>query len=190
MDLRPATPADLDAVDDIDAVLESTQYLHVDFANDPEAEITSAQWKIEQRPLREKRIEANPISDDLRFTLKQVITGGDEGVALVFDHEDTVVALLLAQPRPDFGTMELIDLRVDYDYRRQGLATVLLFRLIELAREAGCRAVSVSTISNNAPASVLLRKLGFELSGLDTRRRSNHDLVKEAATLIWYYEIV
>jgi len=48
------------------------------------------------------------------------------------------------------------------------------------------RAVAVESRSNNHPAAALFAKCGFELSGIDTRRWSNHDLVKEAATLLWY----
>jgi ribosomal protein S18 acetylase RimI-like enzyme len=185
MNLRPALPADLDAIDEIDGVLESTNYVHIDVAG----EGLALQWKADSRPLREKKVEANPMSDDVAFTLKQIISGNDDGTAIVAEHDGGVVGLLLAQQRPDFGTTELLDLRVDYDHRRQGLATVLLYRLIETARDADCRAVSAYTTSNNAPAAELLLKLGFELSGIDTRRRTNHDLVKEAATLIWYYQI-
>ena len=36
------------------------------------------------------------------------------------------------------------------------------------------------------PASQFLIKSAFDLAGIDTRRHSNHDMVKEAATLIWY----
>ena len=46
--------------------------------------------------------------------------------------------------------------------------------------------VAAQTLSNNLPAGGLLTKCGFQLSGVDTRRRSNHDLVKEAVTLFWY----
>lgn len=185
--IRPATAADLEAIVEIDSVIESTDYLHVDRGGD----VASLSWKLEKRPLREKLIAANPFDDDTGFVLKQVLGGMDEGIALVAEHDDHVVASLLAQFRPQFETIELIDLRVDFDYRRQGIATVMLFQLIEKAREQeGVRALSCTTLTNNSPAAQLLDKHGWELSGLDVRRRTNHDLVKESATLIWYYEVV
>jgi hypothetical protein len=46
--------------------------------------------------------------------------------------------------------------------------------------------VHAETLANNLPANQMLRKLAFELAGLDTHRRSNHDMVKEVATLFWY----
>ena len=94
--------------------------------------------------------------------------------------------LLLAQPRAARGAMKLLDLRVDFEHRRQGLASGLVYQLIQQAREMGLRAVAAESRANNFPASQLLLKLGFELAGVDTQRYSNHDLVKETITLFWY----
>lgn len=184
MNIRPATPADLDAIREIDSVIESTHYLHID----RDAGESTLSFKLERRPMREKLIAPNPIADDAAFTLKQIVSGMDDGVAMVAEHDDRLVAMLLAQADPDSDTLDVLDLRVDYNYRRQGLATVMLFQLIEKAKELELRAVHATTLTNNDPAAALMRKLGFELSGIDLKRRSNHDLVKEAATLIWYYE--
>ena len=43
-----------------------------------------------------------------------------------------------------------------------------------------------TTHPTTLPAARLLIKCGFELAGVDTQRHSNHDLVKEVASLIWY----
>src|SRR5213076_1893446 len=97
-------------------------------------------------------------------------TVADEGTALVAEHEGVPVALLVGQAQPTHGTLKLIDLRVDYDHRREGLATAMVYQLIQTAREAGgIRAVAAETRANNFPASQLLAKLGFELAGLDAQ---------------------
>jgi len=185
MDIRPAKPTDLEWIAEIDSVVESTDYLHLDRTGTGLA----ANWRLEQRPLREKLIAANPLSDELAFTLKQIVTGADEGVALVAEHGGRAMALLLAQPRPEFSTMEVLDLRVDCELRRQGIATVMLFQLIQSAKDQSLRAVSGRTMTNNVSAALLLQKLGWELAGLDTRRFTNHDWIEERASLKWYYEI-
>jgi ribosomal-protein-alanine N-acetyltransferase len=82
--------------------------------------------------------------------------------------------------------LDLADLRVDYDHRRQGFATAILFQVINEARQGEMRALYAETRANNLPAQSLLRKVGFELGGLDERRHTNHDLLKESATLLWY----
>jgi ribosomal protein S18 acetylase RimI-like enzyme len=182
MHIRPATAADLERLADIDGTVESSEYLHLDRSG----EGLSVSWRLDLRPLRQKLIERNPIDDECRFVLKQIVSGAEEGLALVAEHEQTPVALAVAQVRPELRTVHLTDLRVDYDYRRQGIATVLVYQIIQYAREHELRAVSAETRTNNLPANRLLQKLAFEIAGIDTHRHSNHDMVKESATLFWY----
>jgi GNAT superfamily N-acetyltransferase len=182
MQIRPATSEDLSAVRDIDGTVESPSYLHLERGG----EGLAVSWKLEERKAREKLIEANAIDDDAYFSLKQIVGGVEEGLALAIELNDQPVALLVARKEAEAGTLRVIDLRVDYDYRRQGLGTALVYQAIGWAREAGLRAMAVHTLTNNLPAAALFQKCGFELSGVDTRKHSNHDLVKEAATLFWY----
>lgn len=182
MEIRPARPEDLTDLAEIDGTIESAHYLHL--ARTGEGLTTG--WRLELWPLREQLIEPNRTHPDQLFLLRQIVSGMDEGVALVAEHDEVPVALLLAQPQPEFGAMRLIDVRVDFDQRRAGLATAMLFQLIADARERGLRAVTAETRTNNLPAASFLSKSGFELAGVDTARYTNHDLVKEAATLLWY----
>jgi RimJ/RimL family protein N-acetyltransferase len=182
MQIRPVTPADIDGLYDIDGTIESSQYLHLDRAG----EGLDVSWKLAERPLREKRTLPNRLDEDRRFLLKQIATGADEGIVLVAEHDDAPVALLLAQVEPAFGTIRVHDLRIDYDQRRQGLATAMMYQVIAAAREQELRAVSAECATDNIPAARFLLKCGFDLSGLDARRFSNHDLVKESVTLHWY----
>lgn len=182
MQIRPATASDMARLADIDATIESSQYLFLDRAGDG----LELSWRLEARPLREKLIQSNPIDDERSFALKQIVDRIDEGIALLGEHSDQAVALALARPDPAYGTMRILDLRVDYDFRRQGLATVMVYQIVEHARQRALRAVTAETRTNNFPANQLFQKLAFELTGLDTSRFSNHDLVKETATLFWY----
>ena len=182
MEIRPVQPADLNDLTDIDGTVESSEYLHLERT----AEGLSVTWKLSERTLREPRIERNRLSDDAQFVLKQVASGADEGLAVLAEHEGQKVALLLAQPMPQYGTLRVVDLRVDFDFRREGLGTAMLFQAINHARGLELRAVSAETRTDNVPAARLLQKCGFELAGVDTQRHTNHDLVKEVASLVWY----
>jgi ribosomal protein S18 acetylase RimI-like enzyme len=182
MRIRPVTTADLDGLFDIDGTIQSSEYLHLDRAG----EGLAVTWKLDERPLREKRQLPNRLSDDQQFLLKQIATGADEGIVLVAEHDDVPVALLLAQPEQAYGTIRVHDVRVDYDQRRQGIATAMMFQVIADARERGLRAVTAESATDNIPAARFLLKCGFDLGGLDAQRMSNHDLVKESVTLHWY----
>jgi ribosomal protein S18 acetylase RimI-like enzyme len=182
MQIRPATIDDLEALREIDGTIESLQYLHLDASG----EGIERSWRLEQRPLREKLIESNRLDDEAYFAAKQIVTGADEGTVLVGEYEGAITASLISQPRPTAGTLHIMDLRIDYDMRRQGLGTAMIFQMVQQAREQELRAVSIQTLTNNVPASNLLVRCGFDLSGIDVRRRTNHDMVKESATLFWY----
>jgi ribosomal protein S18 acetylase RimI-like enzyme len=182
MQTRPATTSDVANLLDIDGTIESTQYLHLERSG----EGLSTGWKLDPRPLREKLIESNPLNDERQFLLKQIVMGADEGLALLVEIGDAPIAMALAQARPSDGTMDLLDLRVDYDIRRQGIGTVLIYQIMQHARDMGLRSVSVETRTSNLPANQMLHKLAFEIAGVDTHRHSNHDMVKEAATIFWY----
>lgn len=182
MDIRPILPGDLNRLIDIDGTIESSQYLHVAFVGEG---FTGA-WKIEERPLREKRMQRNPTTDETLFVLKQVVMGTEDGVALLVEHDQVNVGLLVARDDAEYGTLRLQDLRVDFERRHEGLGAALVYRLIAEARSREVRAVAAETRTDNFPAARFLTRCGFELAGLDARRLSNHDLVKESATLFWY----
>jgi ribosomal protein S18 acetylase RimI-like enzyme len=182
MQIRPGTIADLDRLADIDGTVESSRYLHLEQSG----EGLAASWRLEERPLRERVIDPNRLGDEAAFLVKQIVSGADEGMVLVAEHDEAPVALLVAHLRPERQTLHVVDLRIDYEQRRQGIATAMVYQVIAAAREMGLRAVSAETRTNNLPAGQLLAKCGFDLSGVDTRRESNHDVVKEAATLFWY----
>ena len=185
MELRPATAADLDAVLEIDGTVESHRYLHVEQGG----EGLDVRWSLQDRPLRERLILPRPMDDEQRFAFRQFAAGLDEGVATVAVHDGQVVALLLAQPQQPANVLRLLDLRVEFDHRRQGLATAMMYAAVAAARDAGLRAVAADCPANNGPAHALLAKLGFVVAGLDTQRWSNHDLVKETVTLFWYLSL-
>ena len=182
MEIRTAQNSDLARIAEIDGTVDSARYLHLDRAG----EGMEVSFKLEERPLRERLIDRNALDDDRRFALKQVIAGIEDGMALAAEHDGDLIALAVAQYQPAAGTLELLDVRVDYDYRRQGIGTAMVFQLIAAARERGVRAVAAKAKANNLPANQFLAKAGFELTGLDTHLTSNHDLVKETVTLFWY----
>jgi len=182
MQIRPAVAADLDQLTDIDGTITSSNYLHLERTGEGLVQ----NWKLDERPLRSRLIEPNAIDDETRFSMKQVVNGIEDGLALVAEHEGVVVASLLAQLQPANSTLRLLDVRVDHDHRGQGLGSALLFQAIQQARDLGLRAISAQTKTNNVPAANFLLKRGFDLAGLDTHLHSNHDLVKESVTLFWY----
>ena len=185
MEIRAATLSDLDRIAEIDGTIESSRYLHLERAG----EGIAASWSLEERPLRTKRVDANALDDERKFEMRQVLSGIEEGYGLAAEHEGELTALAVARIDLSASLLLIIDVRVDYDQRRQGIGSAMLYQLIGKARERALRAVKGQTLTNNFPSSQFFAKAGFELTGFDTHRVSNHDLVKEAVVLIWYAAI-
>ena len=57
-------------------------------------------------------------------------------MALIVEVEGRPAAAVVAVPRPQFATFELVDLRVDYDYRRQVLQRPCCISCLERCRGA------------------------------------------------------
>jgi len=182
MEIRAIRLPDIDRLIDIDATIESAKYLHVDLAG----EGLDVSFKVSERPLREPRNDRNLASDELNFSMKQVVSGIEDGVALLVEHDRINVATLLATVDLTYNVMRLVDVRVDFEHRREGLASGMMYQLIGAAHSRELRAIAAETRTDNQPAAGLLRKCAFEIAGIDTRRHTNHDLVKETATLLWY----
>jgi GNAT superfamily N-acetyltransferase len=182
MEIRAMTAGDLQGLRDIDATVESAQYLHVDHS----AEGLAASWKTQVRDLREKRTHRSDLDDEQTLAIRQIVSGAEEGIALVAEHEGTLAGAAAARLDAAAGLLRLVDLRVDFDFRRQGLASGMMFQIIQNARQRELRAVAAEAAADRFAVLSLLAKLGFEPAGLDTHLRSNHDLVKESVILFFY----
>src|SRR5438045_4125670 len=121
MRIRLGQPGDLDRLIDLDGTIESDRYLHVQ----RDGEDLAASWRLEERPLREKRVDANAVKEDLRFSLKQLLIGAEEGMVLAAEHDEQLVGLAAAKHNPERKTLEVLDVRVDYDMRREGLGIAM-----------------------------------------------------------------
>src|SRR5688572_25241052 len=113
MQIRPATSADLFNAADIDGTIDSTHYLHVDKSGSG----VGVRWLVEERPLRERLVASNPLTDDQQFVLKQIVTGVDEGIALYAEHDGQPAALAIAMIEAERGVLAIKEIRVDSDFR-------------------------------------------------------------------------
>ena len=66
----------------------------------------------------ERLISSIALDDDRPFLYRQIVGGIDDGMVLVADYAGSIVAAVLAQTQGD--VLKLIDLRVDFDHRREG----------------------------------------------------------------------
>jgi ribosomal-protein-alanine N-acetyltransferase len=90
-----------------------------------------------------------------------------------------VVAYLIAWLMRD--EVHILNLAVDPAYHRRGYARRLMEHMLAVAREAGCRMVTLEVRMSNDPARMLYLSMGFAPVGI--RRRYYHDNNEDALVM-------
>lgn len=81
------------------------------------------------------------------------------------------------------GDYSIISVATDKNYRRQGIATKLIKRLILDAKEKNINALSLEVNEHNTGAIELYRRLGFIITNV----RENYYKDKASAYIMWLY---
>ena len=96
----------------------------------------------------------------------------DRHVAFVaLDREGAIVGVARYAAWPDRGDRAELAFAVVDEWHGRGLGSALAERLVDHARRAGLTALTASTLSENAAAHALLRRLGSARLSLVRRRR-------------------
>ncbi|MEG0927133.1 GNAT family N-acetyltransferase [Chryseobacterium sp.] len=72
---------------------------------------------------------------------------------------------------------------VNEKYRRQGFGIILIKNAIKEARSLNCRVIELETQNTNYPAIQFYRRMGFNITGLNTRLYDNPDEIALFMTL-------
>ena len=116
-----------------------------------------------------------------RETLVWELTNSDvTRVYLLRDGEDRAIAFCIAWVI--FDELHLNTLAVGTQYRRQGLATLLLREVMAEAAREGARRATLEVRASNTAALTLYAQLGFEVKG---RRRDYYSNPVEDALILW-----
>ncbi|NLL77759.1 MAG: ribosomal protein S18-alanine N-acetyltransferase [Clostridiales bacterium] len=77
---------------------------------------------------------------------------------------------------------EITNVVVDKSFRRQGVAEMLLSKVLEDGKTQGIEAFSLEVRAGNEPAIYLYKKFGFEKEGV---RKNFYEKPKEDALIMW-----
>lgn len=103
----------------------------------------------------------------------------DDTLFLVAEKSGTVAGYVGAYLSPD--SADITNVAVSKDFRRQGIARLLMAELIRLAKEKGLPSIILEVRVSNAPAIALYEGLGFKNAGT---RRGFYTLPREDAYIM------
>ncbi|OPA73748.1 hypothetical protein BVG16_27050 [Paenibacillus selenitireducens] len=138
------------------AVSDSAMSIHIERI--PLAEPYVKEWQVE--------------ADDFELYEKMIPLGYSYGTYI----EDQLVGVAITEPQRWNNTLMLWNLHIAENYRRSGMGSKLLKKVIGVARDAGFRAVTLETQNTNAPAIALYKRCGFDIEAVDLSLYSNSDV--------------
>ena len=192
--IRPMTLEDLARLPEIDANFESPVYLDVV----KEIDGMNVSWRLFQRPLdppfvctdfvfdeqEQRRIDERLRSGDGLWLVTETRAAGQPP-----DAAQHLIGMVDVE-REAWRKVGLVwNIAIDRAYRGQGWGHKLMQRVIKWGRRQGLRAIVLETQTNNWPACLFYRHLGFQLSGFDDHYYTNHDLLNKEMALFWTYEL-
>ncbi len=94
----------------------------------------------------------------------EALLGGDQFIGVIAESGDAIVGALAAYELKKFeqkrSEIYIYDLAVDENHRRQGIATALIEKVKDIARERGVYVIFVQADQGDEPPTALYTKLG------------------------------
>jgi streptothricin acetyltransferase len=93
----------------------------------------------------------------------------------------------MLEERSDLAVLR--DIRVQPQYRRQGIGALLLGRVADWARQRGCTLLKIETQNVNVPACRFYASQSFELGVIHRYAYAGQPHVADETMLIWYLRL-
>ena len=90
---------------------------------------------------------------------------------------------IICEHRTWNNSLYIENILINEKYRRQGIGIMLIKSAIKEARRLNCRVIELETQNTNYPAIQFYRRMGFNITGLNTRLYDNPDEIALFMTL-------
>ena len=104
-------------------------------------------------------------AEDLK-ELNDIIEKGNSFGAFV---NDELAGWIIGEHRTWNNSFYIENILIDEKHRRQGIGIMLIKSAIKEARRLNCRMIELETQNTNYPAIQFYRRMGFNITGLNTR---------------------
>ncbi|MFZ4929893.1 GNAT family N-acetyltransferase [Chryseobacterium sp. Mn2064] len=97
--------------------------------------------------------------------------------------DDKLAGWIISEHRVWNNSFYIENILVDEKYRREGIGIMLIKNIIKEARKLNCRVIELETQNTNYPAIQFYRRMGFNITGLNTRLYNHSEEIALFMTL-------
>jgi len=98
-------------------------------------------------------------------------------------YKDELIGWIICEQRTWNNSFYIENILIDEKHRRQGIGIMLIKNAIKEARKLNCRVIELETQNTNYPAIQFYRRMGFNITGLNTRLYENSEEIALFMTL-------
>ncbi|REC63470.1 GNAT family N-acetyltransferase [Chryseobacterium pennae] len=133
--------------------------------------------------LREKKLSYTKVweidSDDINEL--NTLIEKDSSFGAFADEE--LQGWIICEHRTWNNSFYIENILINEQYRRQGIGIMLIKSAIKEARKLNCRVIELETQNTNYPAIQFYRRMGFNITGVNTRLYDNSEEIAFFMTL-------
>ncbi|MCW1961009.1 GNAT family N-acetyltransferase [Chryseobacterium viscerum] len=133
--------------------------------------------------LKEKTFPYTKIWETTSEDLEELHTIIEQGNSFGAYVNEELAGWIICEQRSWNNSFYIENILIDEKHRRQGIGIVLIKSAIKEARKLNCRVIELETQNTNYPAIQFYRRMGFNITGLNTRLYNNTEEIALFMTL-------
>lgn len=120
-----------------------------------------------------------------KYVINEYITSEDKNIFFCYLNDRIVGQVIIRKNWNNYSYIE--DITVDRHFRRIGIGSKLIEKVIQWTREKNLRGIMIETQNNNADACKFYYSYGFRLGGYDRFLYRGLNPNTNEIALYWYY---
>lgn len=133
--------------------------------------------------LKEKAFPYTKIWETTSEDLKELNTIIEQGNSFGAFVNEKLAGWIICEHRTWNNSFYIENILIDEKHRREGIGIMLIKSAIKEARRLNCRVIELETQNTNYPAIQFYRRMGFNVTGLNTRLYNNAEEIALFMTL-------
>ncbi|MDR6487441.1 ribosomal protein S18 acetylase RimI-like enzyme [Chryseobacterium vietnamense] len=133
--------------------------------------------------LKEKSLPYTKVWETTSEDLEELNTIIEQGNSFGAYLDGEIAGWIICEQRTWNNSFYIENILINEKYRRQGIGIMLIKSAIKEARKLNCRVIELETQNTNYPAIQFYRRMGFNITGLNTRLYENAEEIAIFMTL-------